>query len=111
MSAGINNIIAYGYNAASGTTFPYTLTNQQKAVEVDGQEEPTMVDIVGLNCAINTTDNPEKFPEEIFSGAIKASVNEHGLFTAENTLTLERQVAGMLVYLENVPAYVLNQIV
>ena len=68
-----------------------------------------MVDIVGLKCAINTTDNPEKFPEEIFSGAIKASVNEHGLFTAENTLTLERQVAGMLVYLENVPAYVLNQ--
>lgn len=108
LSAGINNIIAYGYNAASGTTFPYTLTNQQKEVEVEGQEEPKMVDIVGLKCAINT-DNPEKFPEEIFSGAIKASVNEHGLFTAENTLTLERQVAGMLVYLENVPAYVLNK--
>lgn len=110
LSAGINNIIAYGYNAANGTTnFPYDdLTNQQKQVD-DESGKPTMVDIVGLKCAINTTDNPEKFPEEIFSGAIKASVNEHGLFTAENTLTLERQVAGMLVYLENVPAYVLNQ--
>lgn len=109
LSQGINKIIAYGYNAADGTTFPYTLTNQQKEVEVEGQEEPKMVDIVGLKCAINTTNNPEKFPEEIFSGAIEASVNEHGLFTAENTLTLERQVAGMLVYLENVPAYVLNK--
>lgn len=109
LSAGINNIIAYGYNAANGTDFPYTLTNQQESVKVDGQDEPKMVDIVGLKCAINTTDNPEKFPEEIFSGAIKASVNEHGLFTAENTLILERQVAGMLVYLKNVPAYVLNK--
>lgn len=109
LSAGINKIIAYGYNAASGTDFPYTLTNQQKEVEVDGQEEPKMVDIVGLKCAINTTGSPEKFPEEIFAGAIKASVNEHGLFTVENTLTLERQVAGMLVYLKNVPAYVLNK--
>lgn len=109
LSQGINKIIAYGYNAASGTTFPYTLTNQQKEVEVEGQEEPKMVDIVGLKCAINTTKNPEKFPEEIFSGAIEASVNEHGLFTAENTLILERQVAGMLVYLKNVPAYVLNK--
>lgn len=109
LSAGINNIIAYGYNAANGTDFPYTLTNQQKSVKVDGQEEPKMVDIVGLKCAINTTKNPEKFPEEIFSGAIEASVNEHGWFTAENTLILERQVAGMLVYLKNVPAYVLNK--
>lgn len=110
LSQGINKIIAYGYNAASGTTnFPYDdLTNQQKQVD-DESGKPTMVDIVGLKCAINTTDNPEKFPEEIFSGAIEASVNEHGLFTAENTLTLERQVAGMLVYLENVPAYVSNK--
>lgn len=108
LSAGINNIIAYGYNAANGTDFPYTLTNQQKSVKVDGQDEPKMVDIVGLKCAINT-DNSEKFPEEIFSGAIEASVNEHGWFTAENTLILERQVAGMLVYLKNVPAYVLNK--
>lgn len=108
LSQGINRIIAYGYNAANGTTFPYTLTNQQKTVD-DESGEPTMVDIVGLKCAINTTNSPEKFPEEIFSGAIVASVNEHGLFTVENTLTLERQVAGMLVYLKNVPAYVLNK--
>lgn len=108
LSAGINKIIAYGYNAVSGTDFPYTLTNQQKEVKGDNQQS-TMVDIVGLKCAINTTEIPEKFPEEIFSGAIVASVNEHGLFTVENTLTLERQVAGMLVYLKNVPAYVLNK--
>lgn len=108
LSQGINKIIAYGFNAASGTTFPYTLTNQQKTVD-DESGKPTMVDIVGLKCAINTTKDLEKFPEEIFSGAIESSVNEHGLFTAENTLILERQVAGMLVYLENVPAYVLNK--
>lgn len=108
LSQGINRIIAYGYNAANGTTFPYTLTNQQKTVD-DESGEPTMVDIVGLKCAINTTDSPEKFPEEIFSGAIEANVNAHGLFTAENTLILERQVAGMLVYLKNVPSYVLNK--
>lgn len=101
LSQGINKIIAYGYNAASGTTFPYTLTNYY-----DGQQSSMVY--LGLKCAINT-DNSEKFPEEIFSGAIKATVNEHGLFTAENTLTLERQVAGMLVYLENVPAYVSNK--
>lgn len=101
LSAGENKIIAYGYNAASGTTFPYTLTNYY-----DGQQSSMVY--LGLKCAINT-DNSEKFPEEIFSGAIKATVNEHGLFTAENTLTLERQVAGMLVYLENVPAYVSNK--
>lgn len=108
LSEGQNTIIAYGYNAASGTNFPYTLTNQQKSVKDDNQQS-TMVDIVGLKCAINTTESPEDFPEEIFAGAIVADVNEHGLFEAENTLTLERQVAGMLVYLENVPAYVLNK--
>lgn len=98
LSAGINKIIAYGYNAVSGTDFPYDLE------DLSGSH--------CLKCTIKIGDDEtsEKFPEEIFSGAIEeASVNEHGLFTVENTLTLERQVAGMLVYLENVPAYVLNK--
>lgn len=66
LSQGINKIIAYGYNAASGTTFPYTLTNQQKEVEVEGQEEPKMVDIVGLKCAINTTKIRKSFLRRFF---------------------------------------------
>lgn len=103
------NIVAYGYNCASGTTFPYDLTNQTKTVKVNEEgaeeEKETEVNIVGLQC--DMTD--ESFPEEIFAGQIEAQVNEYGLFVAENTLTLERQVAGMLVYLEGVPSHVDNK--
>lgn len=97
------NIVAYGYNCTSGTKFPYTLTNQTKTVDVNDVD--TKVNIVGLQCDMTG----ESFPEEIFAGQIKANVNEYGLFVAENTLTLERQVAGMLVYLEGVPSHVDNQ--
>lgn len=97
------SIVAYGYNCASGTTFPYTLTNQTKMVEVS--EEEIEVNIVGLQCDMTE----ESFPEEIFAGEIEAQVNKYGLFVAEKTLTLYRQVAGMLVYLKGVPAYVANQ--
>lgn len=97
------SIVAYGYNCTSGEDFPYTLTNQTKTVKVD--EEDTEVNIVGLQCDMTK----ESFPEEIFAGKIEAQVNEYGLFVAENTLTLERQVAGMLVYLEGVPSRVNNE--
>lgn len=97
------SIVAYGYNCTSGEDFPYTLTNQTKTVKVD--EEETKVDIVGLQCDMTN----ESFPEEIFAGKIEAKVNEYGLFVTENTLTLKRQVAGMLVYLEGVPSHVDNQ--
>lgn len=97
------SIVAYGYNCTSGEDFPYTLTNQTKTVKVD--EEETEVDIVGLQCDMTN----ESFPEEIFAGKIEAKINEYGLFVTENTLTLKRQVAGMLVYLEGVPSHVDNQ--
>lgn len=97
------SIVAYGYNCTSGEDFPYTLTNQTKTIKVD--EEETKVDIVGLQCDMTN----ESFPEEIFAGKIEAKVNEYGLFVTENTLTLKRQVAGMLVYLEGVPSHVDNQ--
>lgn len=97
------SIVAYGYNCTSGEDFPYTLTNQTKTIKVD--EEETEVDIVGLQCDMTN----ESFPEEIFAGKIEAKVNEYGLFVTENTLTLKRQVAGMLVYLEGVPSHVDNQ--
>lgn len=96
-------IVAYGYHCTSGTDFPYELTNQTKTVEVG--EVDTEVNIVGLQC--DMTD--ESFPEEIFAGQIEAQVNEYGLFVAENTLILERQVAGMLVYLSGVPSRVNNE--
>lgn len=98
------SIVAYGYNCTSGTDFPYTLTNQTKTVDVNDVD--TEVNIVGLQCDDMTN---ESFPEEIFAGQIEAKVNEYGLFVAENTLTLERQVAGMLVYLEGVPSHVDNK--
>ncbi|WP_418794672.1 hypothetical protein [Phocaeicola coprophilus] len=96
-------IVAYGYNCTSGTDFPYTLTNQTETVDVN--DEKTEVNIVGLQCDMTG----ESFPEEIFAGKIEAQVNEYGLFVAENTLTLERQVAGMLVYLKGVPSRVNNK--
>ena len=68
-------------------------------------KKKSTINIVGLQC--DMTD--ESFPEEIFAGQIEAKVNEYGLFVAENTLILERQVAGMLVYLEGVPSHVDNQ--
>lgn len=98
------SIVAYGYNCTSGIQFPYELDNQTKNVDIE--EVPTEVNIVGLQC--NDMTN-ESFPEEIFAGQIEAQVNEYGLFVAENTLTLERQVAGMLVYLEGVPSHVDNK--
>ena len=97
------SIVAYGYNCTSGEDFPYTLTNQTKTIKVD--EEETKVDIVGLQCDMTN----ESFTEEIFAGKIETKVNEYGLFVTENTLTLKRQVAGMLVYLEGVPSHVDNQ--
>lgn len=104
------SIVAYGYNCTTGTSFPYDLTNQTKTVEVNEEgteeEKEIEVNIVGLQCDDMTN---ESFPEEIFAGKIEAKVNEYGLFVAENTLTLERQVAGMLVYLEGVPSHVDNK--
>lgn len=103
LQQGSYHIVAYGYNSTTNT-FPYTLENQQKEVEGDdGVKE--YKNIVGLKCEMGE----ELFPEEIFAGAIEANVNEYQLFTQVNTLTLERQVAGMLVYLKNVPTHVLNK--
>lgn len=107
LSAGVYHIVAYGYNSDSND-FPYELTNQQEKVEGDDDGdgvEPEYKDIVGLKCGMGE----ELFPEEIFAGAIEAKVNESQLFTQVNTLVLERQVAGMLVYLKNVPTHVLNR--
>lgn len=103
LSTGVYHIVAYGYNSTNDV-FPYTLTNQQEEVEGDEGELEYRV-IVGLKCEMGE----EAFPEEIFAGAIRANVNEYQLFTQVNTLTLERQMAGMLVYLKNVPTYVLNK--
>lgn len=106
------HIVAYGYNCdGENTAFPYLnsegeVENQTKTHESsDSEAEPTVETLVGLQCDMTA----ESFPEEIFAGQIKANVNEYGLFVAENTLTLERQVAGMLVYLKGVPSHVDNQ--
>lgn len=107
------HIVAYGYNCANenDTDFPYLnsnneLENQTETHEPSGDEtEPTVETLVGLQCDMSD----ESFPEEIFAGKIEAQVNEYGLFVAENILTLDRQVAGMLVYLGGVPSYVANE--
>lgn len=103
LTVGVYNIVAYGYNSDSDE-FPYTLENQQKR---NSDEE--WINIVGLKCPIDYGDDGKLFLEEVFAGAIEANVNDSKLFTQVNELILERQVAGMLVYLKNVPAYVLNE--
>lgn len=87
-------IIAYGYNENeddSADTFPGLII---KPVD-NGREY-----ILGLE---NVT-NPDV--QEYFAGYVDTNVNAFGLFDVSPKITLERQVAGLLVYLENIPVRV-----
>lgn len=98
-------IIAYGYNCESGNNFPYIRT-------------------------IGTDDSPRYFKcsgistggvEEIFAGyCIRKnassgeenrfiSINQYKMFSEEVSVTITRQVAGLMAYLCNVPASIDNQ--
>lgn len=91
-------IFAYGYNKSTGESdlnvsfsggkFTYSASSYQ-----DKDGNPTR---------LNHID------QEIFAGFVETEVNEHGLFNKECSLTLERQVAGLLAYMSQVPAYVLD---
>lgn len=86
LSAGVYTIVAYGYN---GDACPYTIASVEGKMYLKA-----------------LTKDEDKFFEELFAGSLEVSANDYGNFTKEYTLTLYRQVAGMLVYLENIPAYV-----
>lgn len=86
LSVGPFTIVAYGYN---GDTCPYTIE------AVDGE----------MYLKALTKDEDEFF-EELFAGSLEVRTNKYGNFSQEYTLTLYRQVAGMLAYFENIPTHV-----
>lgn len=88
-------IIAYGYNCKEGITFPYE-------IEIPNEYLPPLKcqnlsnDMITDKCII----------EEIFAGSADITINDFGKFTTQPTIELKRQVAGLMAYLEKVPAYV-----
>lgn len=89
-------IIAYGYNCESGVYgFSYTITKTERS------PYNLMCENIG-----------EAVVEEIFAGYTENVVtNQYGRFTESPTITLTRQVAGLMAYLSNVPSSVENQTV
>ncbi len=75
-------IVAYGYNG-NGSTCPFTVTSK------DNVTSPAAV-------------------EEIFAEVTTVTTDGDGHFK-KTTITLERQVAGLLAYLSNVPAKIDNK--
>lgn len=100
LTEGMYKIIAYGYNCEDGSySFPYDGINLEEAA---GSKFLYKADVPIGSTAV----------EEIFAGCNEnmfVEVNQHGKFTAVPVITLTRQVAGLLAYFENVPAYVDNQ--
>lgn len=74
-------IVGYGYN---GDTEPFTIAEDEEK---------------GSFQTISFTD-----VQEVFAGYIEPQTNAEGSFDEAQTLTLERQVAGMLARFKNVPA-------
>lgn len=98
LTKGLYKIIAYGYNCEDNMyDFPYPMNLDQAE---DGKY------LCKADVPFGTA------VEEIFAGCNKGAfveVNQHEKFTAVPEITLTRQVAGLLAYFENVPAYVNNQ--
>lgn len=87
LKAGEYTIISYAYN---GDTDPYAAT-------LSGNTFTTQTQLTGFDV------------EELFAGSVTVSATEEGKFTTQPKVTMERQVAGMLAYFKNVPAYVNNE--
>lgn len=105
--------VAYGYNggANSATTYPYgTTTSGQPKLEKAANG--TRISENGTFLAeVGTVSNPYSDIEEIFAASDVAetfSDTEDGnnvKFTMTPSLTLTRQIAGMLAYFKDVPMY------
>lgn len=82
-------IVAYGYNAASGDAPAFTVANGDNT----GEFKVAQFDA----------------PEEVFAGASKTvQANANGKFNSAVQVEMDRQVAGMLAYIKNVPTRLLN---
>lgn len=86
-------IIAYGYNENEEDGYDVFPKLTIKPVDNNGH-------ILGLETVTNTN------VQEYFAGYVDTGVNAFGLFDVSPKITLERQVAGLLVYLENIPVRV-----
>lgn len=83
-------IVAYGYNSA----FPYGTVSE------DGTTK-------GLLKTGTFSESTNFSVEEVFAGYVDVKTKETvAKFTTTPRIVLERQVAGMLAYFKNVPAYV-----
>lgn len=96
-------IIAYGYNydadvdGAEGDKFPYDIQLVQKG----NDQNNYLYEVTGVTAV-----------QEIFAGCNEGKfigVNQHEKFTTEPVITLNRQVAALIAYFSDAPAYVDNQ--
>lgn len=96
LTEGNYTVIAYGFNATDDKyTFPNEITT---ATGTETFQQPLEY------------NNIKTTIEEIFAGGQhNVAVNQHGKFEDEISITLTRQVAGMLAYFKNVPVYVDNK--
>lgn len=92
MDEGRYNIVAYGYNSDGNEGFPYTMA---AATSSD-------TDYMPISCTVESDD----VVEEIFAGYCTVYVNQYGKFTARPEINMKRQVAALLAYMGDVPAYV-----
>lgn len=102
--AGEYHIFAYGYNKGeneddisverSGECLKYTVPTEYQNLNTDNDD--------AVIKRINHID------QEIFAGYVQTETNKHGLLNKEVSIELTRQVAGLLAYLSDVPAYVLD---
>lgn len=93
MAEGRYNIVAYGYNSDSNADgFPYTMAASASS----------STDYMPISCTVGADD----VVEEIFAGYCTVYVNQHGKFTTQPEINMKRQVAALLAYMGDVPAYV-----
>lgn len=99
-------IIAYGYNCVEGNDdFPYTRTisanGSPRYFECSGISTGGVEEIFAGYCIRKNASSGE---ENRF-----ISINQYKMFSEEVSVTITRQVAGLMAYLCNVPASIDNQ--
>lgn len=91
---------AYGYNDKGGDEFSFDVYSDNGAIQTDNKKDQSVL----LYNESLTNENVQEY----FAGYDRAIINSYGLFNDAPEITLNRQVAGLLVYLKNVPATINN---
>lgn len=103
---GSYTIIVYGYNCESGNnSFPYTKSigaeTSPKYFECSNIEPSVVEEIFAGYCIRKNASSGE---ENRF-----ISINQYNMFSEEVSVTITRQVAGLMAYLEKVPTSIDNK--